>query len=114
MKTINTRLGAVFALALAATSWVAAARADTGTDDVRMKSIRYDDLDLNKPAGARALYRRIQAAAGTVCDLSTSNLRLLSEQQACIERAIDEAVRNVNAPALTRLRFGADVRLAGK
>lgn len=114
MKTIKTSLRTILTLALATTVWGTAARADSGADGVRMNAVRYDDLNLNKPAGARMLYRRIQAAAHQVCDLSTRNLRLLGEQQACIERAVDEAVRNVNAPALTRLRFGADTRLAGK
>jgi hypothetical protein len=35
-------------------------------------------------------------------------------EKACVDTAIDNAVRKVDAPALTSLRFGGDIRLASK
>jgi len=83
--------------------------------DAPTKAVRFDDLDISKAAGAKALYRRIQAAAKEVCPLyMSSDLHLVAVQRACIEQAIDNAVRSVNAVALTELRFGSALRLANK
>lgn len=71
------------------------------------RTVKYADLDLTKPAGVRALYGRITAAARHVCQLDTvADLQMHSKEQACINQAIDGAVRNVNSPALAQLRFG--------
>jgi len=85
-------------------------------EDVPSKTVKFQDLDITKPAGAKTLYERIRAAARDVCDLSTSGDPILKPAtHACIETAIDNAVRKVNAPALTALRFGSNVvRLASK
>jgi UrcA family protein len=83
--------------------------------DVPTKTVRFDDLNIAKAAGAKVLYRRIQAAARDVCPLSISRGPYLAAvQHACIQRAIDDAVRSVNAVALTELRFGSALRLADK
>jgi hypothetical protein len=42
------------------------------------------------------------------------DLHVLSLQQACVSKAIDDAVKSVNVVALTQLRFGTPVRLASK
>jgi UrcA family protein len=76
-------------------------------------TVRFADLDVAKPAGAKILYRRIQAAARQVCRGSRDD-RLLAVERACIEQAIDNAVRSVDAVALTELRFGNDLRFARK
>ena len=83
--------------------------------DAPTKTVRFDDLDISKAAGAEVLYRRIQAAAQEVCLLYVSrDLHLVAVQRACIEQAIDNAVRSVNAVALTELRFGSALRLVDK
>jgi len=46
--------------------------------------------------------------------LMSRELELLPIEHRCIEQAIDAAVRSVNAPALTQLRAGGQVRLASK
>lgn len=91
------------------------ARAGAVEDAPPTKTVKYDDLDITKPAGAKTLYRRIQAAAVEVCPvLMSRELELLPIEHRCIEQAIDAAVRSVNAPALTQLRAGGQVRLASK
>jgi len=92
------------------------APAGAAEEAVPSKTVRFDDLDITKPAGAKVLYRRIQAAAQEVCQIvpMTREMQLMSIEHACIVRAIDNAVRKVNAPALTELRFGSGLRLASK
>lgn len=91
-------IGLVMAIAALSALSTTAAVANT---DVQTMKVQIDDLDLSRSPGARTLYRRITSAARLVCGTNT-----------CIEQAIDRAVKQVNAPTLTRLRFGADVKLA--
>jgi UrcA family protein len=85
------------------------------TGDPATSTVRFADLDITKPAGAKALYGRIRAAAQEVCHLSYSRDLLLRQvEHSCIEAAIDTAVKTINAPALSALRFGSDIRLASK
>jgi UrcA family protein len=85
-------------------------------DDVPSKTVRFHDLDITTPAGAKALYLRIRAAARDVCERSAGSDAIFREAMTgCIDTAIDKAVKDVNAPMLTNLRFGSsDVRLASK
>jgi UrcA family protein len=79
------------------------------------KIVRFDDLDIAKPAGAKVLYHRIQAAALEVCrGPSSREFELMARNRSCIEQAIDSAVRSVDSSALTQLRFGSEFRLANK
>jgi UrcA family protein len=85
-------------------------------EDVPSKIVKFNDLDITKADGAKVLYKRIRAAARDVCELSSSTDPIMSmSNKVCIDTAIDKAVRKVNAPMLTNLRFGnSDVRLASK
>ncbi|HEY4446323.1 MAG TPA: UrcA family protein [Steroidobacteraceae bacterium] len=85
-------------------------------EDVPSKTVRYSDLDITKSDGAKVLYSRIRAAARDVCEPAiVSDPILRMAIKACVDKAIDKAVKDVNAPMLTYLRFGStDVRLASK
>jgi UrcA family protein len=102
--------GALTLSALQATA-LQATRADDGPPSQR---VNYADLDISKPAGAKALYSRIVNAAKHVCaingykDLSTTHW-----VQVCTDRAIDNAVRDVDSPALSALRPGSATHFAG-
>ena len=77
------------------------------------KKVRFNDLDLSTPKGAKILYDRISAAAHDVCGTTDPIMRQATRE--CIAHAIDQAVKDVNAPMLTSLRFGTpEVRLARK
>jgi UrcA family protein len=79
------------------------------------KVVRFGDLDITKPAGAQVLYRRIEAAAQRVCVLPSSRtLVTVEEERACIRTAVDKAVRQVDSPQLTALRFGNPMLVARK
>jgi UrcA family protein len=85
------------------------------TTDPAARTVRFADLDITRPAGAKVLYGRISAAAQEVCHLSHSrDLKLRQVEHACIEAAVDTAVKTINAPALSALRFGSAIRLASK
>jgi UrcA family protein len=85
-------------------------------EEVPTKTVRFKDLDITTSDGAKALYSRIRAAARDVCELSTGTDPILRPAiKGCIEKAVDKAVKDVNAPMLTQLRYGStDLRLASK
>jgi UrcA family protein len=76
-------------------SWVPAAdqrlpvRAATGAE----ATVRFGDLDLSTPAGARLMLRRIDNAAGQVC----------GEEAACVRATEDGAVSTLASPDVAAL-----------
>jgi UrcA family protein len=82
------------------------------------KTVKFADLDIQTLEGAKVLYHRIRIAARQVCDVSVGSDPILTgAEHTCVDKAIDTAVKKVNAPYLTALRFGGDVgsvRLASK
>jgi UrcA family protein len=76
-----------------------AAAADGG--DLPKVTVKFGDLDVSRPEGATALYRRIRAAAEQVCWLYDGwDLGPRFRMHSCMERAIAAAVRSVNRPEL--------------
>ncbi len=116
MNTTRTKLYTVIYCALgtaAFTTLTTPAGADGLTP--ASKTVKFDDLNITTAAGAKVLYRRIQTAAVEVCPAQFSySLRMEQAQRACVDHAIDNAVKKVNSSALTELRFGSPVRLASK
>jgi len=97
-----TTLGALQATAIAA------------DDSLPTRRVSYADLDISKPAGAKVLYRRIEAAAQEVCTLETRKVvRATAQERACINQAIDIAVKHVNSVALSDLHSAKAIHLAG-
>jgi UrcA family protein len=101
---------------MSAAALCAALSTSVKAEDAPSKTVRFSDLDITKSDGAKVLYSRIRAAARDVCELSTGTDPILrGATKACIEKAVDKAVKDVNAPMLTYLRFGStDVQLASK
>jgi UrcA family protein len=79
----------------------------SGTPDVRSVTVSYGDLDLSSPAGANALYRRIQGAAKQVCGYAGADLIEQSIWRGCYRNAIANAVGKVNNPLLTAVHTGS-------
>ena len=78
------------------------ASADPG---VKQVSVSYADLDLSKSAGAQTLYKRIKAAARRVCG-PVDNYTFVTPSKSfrqCYEKAIADAVGQVDRPSLTAL-----------
>ena len=65
-------------------------------------SVSTAGLDLDQPADAREVYRRLQKAAFTLCgDANRVGLQLLADFSSCYEKALGGAVGSVNRPQLT-------------
>ena len=112
--TRNKLLTVIYCLLVA--TWACTLVATAGAQEsLPSKTVRYSDLDISNPEGAKALFHRIRAAARDVCDLSIGRDAVLrAAEKACVDTAIDNAVRKVDSPELTSLRFGGDIRLASK
>jgi UrcA family protein len=94
MSVLGTALLALIVCLLGITpAWSNAA-------DVTSVTVRYGDLDLSSPAGADALYRRIQAAGKQVCGYSGATLLEQAAWRSCYRNAVGDAVRKVNSPQL--------------
>lgn len=62
--------------------------------------VGYSDLDLSTSKGANTLYLRIRFAAETVCESAATWGK--KEGQACVKKAVSEAVASVGAPLLSQ------------
>ena len=114
--TIRTKIYTAIACVMGTAALCSALSTSVEAEDAPSKTVRFSDLDITKSDGAKVLYNRIRAAAQDVCGLSagTDPIQRMATK-GCIEKAVDKAVKDVNAPMLTQLRFGStDVRLASK
>lgn len=103
---------AVLAFTLTALGSLAQFAVAAPPPEARTMVVNYADVDLTKPEGAHALYRRIQAAARTVC--VRGDVRQLSELQTfhgCYTKAVEDAVNKINQPMLTALHRSAKAPL---
>jgi UrcA family protein len=62
--------------------------------------VGYSDLDVSKLKGARILYLRIRHAAETLCESAATWGK--KEGEACVRKAVDDAVARVDVPLLTQ------------
>jgi UrcA family protein len=101
MKIIEHRSYLVLA-ALVCAAGAQDATAASAPYDPASVTISYSELDISKPKGAAALYRRVERAARTVCDVGTSKelarIRLSNE---CYRTAVANAVATLNRPLVT-------------
>ena len=101
----NTARAAAFFLCGAIALCTLQATARASDDGLPTQKVSYADLDISKPAGAKVLYGRIVAAARHVCALDgTRDFGSMQWVNRCTDRAIDKAVQDVGAPALSALR----------
>ena len=81
-------------------------------DALPTRRVSYADLDISKPAGAKTLYHRIDAAARQVCEPTGKGIGAAEQNRACIKQAIDLAVRRVDSAALSELHAATVIHLA--
>ena len=112
MNTQNTLRMTLVALAVASvTMMVGVTHAAEAGDDVPKAAVSYKDLNLNTDDGVKVLYKRIQRAANQVCgNVDGRELKRMSVKQACVERAVADAVAAVNTPMLVKTAALAQVR----
>jgi UrcA family protein len=105
MNTITPSNGfrRIAACVLAGTlaSGLAAGSSAADVGGAPQEAVKYGDLDVSNSQGATVLYTRIRIAAANVCRIFDgrdvgSQMRL----NACVHKAITDAVRDVDQPAL--------------
>jgi len=103
-------------LALAAVTLAGAAPvAAQSVGDTVGVSVRYGDLDINDPAGAEILLRRIDKAAVQICGGRPDQRLLLGERAAfekCRGSTIDRSVDALNAPTVSAAAGRPNPRVA--
>ena len=98
MKTLSTL---IFGMAITL-SMLTASAGDTIV--TKSQVVHFSDLNLSSDAGIRTLYQRIRGAAQRVCGDADRSLRLEQPNyQTCVRKAVDDAVSQVNKPALTAM-----------
>jgi UrcA family protein len=101
----RTMTAATLVCALA--SGFAALPAVADSFDAPQITVKYADLNTSSPQGAAMLYGRIKSAAKSVCSqFDGPGVEAYQQRNACITKAIWDAVTQVNAPALSAL-YGA-------
>lgn len=70
---------------------------------LKSTTVRFADLNLESPEGARALYSRIRSAAGSLCgeQFSLWDGNRSREWKDCYRTTIERAVVQLNRPVLT-------------
>src|SRR3974390_722000 len=63
-------------------------------------AVGYSDLDVSKLKGAKTLYLRVRYAAEVVCESAATWGK--KEGEACMRKAVDEAVGRANVPLLSQ------------
>ncbi|MEP6885478.1 MAG: UrcA family protein [Gammaproteobacteria bacterium] len=121
MKTaIHALLGTAYLASLGACTDVYAANAPSNQSlEFAQRTVKFADLDLTRAEGAATLYSRIRSAARLVCTptFATWEWEAAKSARPCIDKAIDHAVADVNAPALTSYytkQTRQTIRLAAK
>jgi UrcA family protein len=101
--TTSTRLRGILATAAFGaliSSWASLASASDATDSPQA-TVKYADLNVSSSQGAATLYDRIRVAAHKVCQpVDSRNLALMPRTEACVRKAIADAVKTVNQPSL--------------
>ena len=101
MNMLRTLQSSSFLL-LAGAALVCGDASVAASPDPPQRVVRYDDLDLNKKAGVRTLYRRLATAAKTVCAPNISvPVTLRNRSRNCARETLADAVAQVNHPNLT-------------
>ena len=68
--------------------------------------MRYSDLNLANPEGAKAMLTRIKHAARQVCEPAPESALEYPDWRNCVAKATDGAVSRLNAPMVTAAYTG--------
>jgi UrcA family protein len=75
--------------------------AHAGQRDAPQVIVKYADLTVSSPQGAATLYSRIWGAALSVCrPLDDGSLAGKQQRDACVHKAVTDAVAKVDQPSL--------------
>lgn len=80
------------------------AQAANQTQPVTQITVRYDDLDLSKPAGAEAMLIRLKRAAERACGYAPdARAAVRWRYNRCFDAALADAVEQLDAPLVSAL-----------
>jgi UrcA family protein len=99
----RTLIGAVVALLICgAEAALFASAASAAQPEQQSLTVRYQDLNLGRPADVAKLYHRLELAADNLCGprLLTGSHLTAEQYQRCFEDAVAQAVARVDRPAL--------------
>jgi UrcA family protein len=105
----NTLLAGLAGVVLAGSTLASAAdigvtQVTTSAEGVRSAAVSYADLDLSDATARETLHYRIRRAARDVCGSAhvrvAGSVRRASENQACFERAMDQAMSQLSRSQL--------------
>jgi UrcA family protein len=102
-NTDSRIFGLVGFLVVAASVFLLGHSAIAGTQDneVAMAVVKYQDLDINTPAGAAALYWRIHRAANSVCGVDDHAVLPSQPRLRCSQEAEARAIAQADIARLT-------------
>jgi UrcA family protein len=98
--TVAAGFLAIGAMAIGGTALASEPTAASTTNWSVSYPVRYSDLDVSTVKGAKTLYLRVRYAAETLCESAATWGK--KEGEACVQKAINDAVARVNAPLLTQ------------
>ena len=104
IKSLFTAAALVGVLASAAPTMAAPAGGDTNS-----VTVRYGDLDLATPEGARAMLARIHRAAGVVCNDGQDESQDLARRdimRGCVRHVTADAVASLGSTMVTAMSQG--------
>ncbi|MDB6044940.1 MAG: hypothetical protein JWM63_3491 [Gammaproteobacteria bacterium] len=105
MKTQNAKRSALTAVVLFSAGLASSLELATSAEhEFRTVVVRYSDLDLTQPDGARAVYERIKIAARKACGATNiGDLTLFAHCHECYENAVANAVAKVQSIRVSEL-----------
>jgi UrcA family protein len=99
-KLVNFMLAAGFLSLGCAAIGANALASDSPAAATAAYPVGYSDLDISTTKGAKTLYLRIRYAAETLCESAATWGK--KEGEACVHKAVNDAVARVNAPLLSQ------------
>jgi len=106
IRSTTTVLAALAAFSICGLAQSALAQTPNGDPDAVAIKVRYADLNLSNPAGAKTMLHRIHEAALEICGEPDRALAAKIQNQACMKATIDQAVASLNEPLVTALNSG--------
>src|SRR5215510_10381907 len=93
--------GRAYVLAALASFTFGLAGSVASAADNDSKTVRFAELDLAKPAGAKELYERLKRATFEVCGGRDGVMHMYVRKPRCYDATLSAAVAKVNSPLLS-------------
>jgi UrcA family protein len=103
VRALTISVAATIALNVASASTDGVPNVQSMANEYLTYIVRFSDLDVSKIEGAKTLYGRLRYAAMMVCTpLESAGAWGAAQHNACMDKAIADAVASVNRPLLSQ------------